>query len=505
MRQVIIKRSRYVDSVTLMGISEKVKKAEGVKKAELGMGTPVNIEFLESNGFNIPKDTTPSDLMIAIQAEETFLDKAIDLTEELLNKGLDSAKTFVDLDDEEITSDQYDIVQISLPGEYAFEEGMKALKKGLHVFMFSDNVPIEQEKIMKEYAVKHNLLCMGPDCGVALIGGLSLGAGSIFSPGRVGIVGASGSGAQEVGCLIEAFGDGVSSLIGTGGRDLTPQIGGLMMKKGIQLLDKDENTKVIVLVSKLADLTIMENVLEEADKSKKPTVAIFLGSDISSFKKHKTIITSSLEDAAVEAVKFLGIKPSTTRLSEEELKDIAAKEVAKYNSKQKYIRGLYCGGTFVEEGLIYYKKVIPSIIINSNLSTKYTTKLKYKNHSFKHTILDMGAEDFTASAPHPVFEPNLRLRRLEKELADSSVALITLDFITGPGVHEDPVTPFIELIDKYKKSSDKHITFIANICGSKLDPQNVEKLKKELKNAGVFVTFSNFETSRLAAQILKLL
>jgi len=505
MKKVIVKNSRYVDSVTLMGISEKIKKTKGVNDAEIVMCTRANKELLDSDGFIVPDNTTSNDLVIAIDVEDSQLQKVEMLVTELLDKGSTNAKTFVDLDDDEINSDDYDVVQISLPGEYAFEEGMKALKKGLHVFMFSDNVSIEQEKIMKQYALEHNLLCMGPDCGVALIGGLSLGAGSIITSGRVGIVGASGSGAQEVGCLVESMGDGVSSLIGTGGRDLTPEINGMMMKQGMHLLDKDKNTEVIVLVSKLADLSVMEKMLDEADSLTKPVVAVFLGSNEKTFGKHKANIVFSLKEAAVKAIELLGIDTKDFYLDENHIKEIAKQEVKKYTPKQKYIRGLYCGGTFTEEGLIYYKKTIPNIVIYSNIETKYTIKLKDKEVSIKNTILDMGAEDFTAKMPHPVFEPNLRLRRLEKELTDGEVAIITLDFITGPGVHEDPVTSFIELIKKHRKESGNYVTFIVNICGSILDPQNVKKIKEDLKREGVFVAMSNYETSMLAAEILKLL
>lgn len=501
MKKVIIKRSRYVDSVTLMGISEKARKKEGINNVEVLMATKANKEVLSSSGFIIDDDVSSNDLVIAIDSKDEFLDKNLEFIESLLNKKQTNGKIFTDLDDEEISDKNYDIVQISLPGEYAYIEAMKALKKGLHVFMFSDNVPLEEEKKMKEYAYEHNLLCMGPDCGVALIGGLSLGAGSIIRPGRVGIVGASGSGAQEVGCLIEALGDGVSSLIGTGGRDLTPMINGLMMKMGMKLLDEDNNTEVIVLVSKLADLNVMKEVLNEADKLTKPVVAIFLGSNEEIFKGHKAKATFSLEAAAIEAVKLLGINKSL-QIEDEEIEKIVESEISKLKPHQKYIRGLYCGGTFTEEGLIYYKKHIPSITLYSNISSKYTIKLDDKDISKENTILDMGAEDFTEKLPHPVFEPNLRLKRLEKELLDEEVALITLDFITGPGVHEDPVTSFIELIKKHRKENKNYVSFIVNICGSNEDPQNILKIKEDLKEAGVIVSFSNNETARIAGRIL---
>lgn len=322
-----------------------------------------------------------------------------------------------------------------------------------------------------------------------------------MNQGPVGIVAASGSGAQEVACLLDQCGIGISSLIGTGGRDLYPEIGGIEMLQGMELLEKDEDTKVIVLVSKLADYQVMKKVLKAADGLTKPVVAIFLGGDKALFEGHKTIPAFSLEEAACKAAKL--IQPDINldfRREDDEIAKIVANEIKLYDEKQKYFRGLYCGGTFTEEGLLYYSK-IPEIKLYSNLNTKYAEKLKDSHVSFGHSILDMGAEDFTREAPHPVFDPQLRIRRLMKELKDEETAVILLDFITGPGVAQDPITPVVEAIKKADQK--RHITYIANICGSKQDPQNIVEKKKLLEEAGVIVTASSYESARLAGALMQ--
>ena len=505
MNKIVLKRNRYVDSVTLMSVGDGARKIEGVVNVEAAMCTPANREILEGNGYVIPADAGANDLVLAASGEEKAVMAALALMEETLNKGRKAGKVYRSLDDEELTPGKFDVVQISLPGEYAAEQGMKALQKGYHVFMFSDNVSLAEELTLKKYAVEHGLLMMGPDCGVAQIGGVCLGAGSVLTRGRVGVVGASGSGAQEVACLIESMGEGISELIGTGGRDLYPEIGGIVMLQGIQMLEKDKNTEVIVLVSKLADIKVMEKVLTAADGCKKPVVAVFLGGNEGLFKWHKTVGAHSLEEAAVKAVALLRGKAPAFGYSDRELDEIASRELKKYGKKQKYLRGLYCGGTFTEEGLIYYSANCAGVKLYSNLSTKYTVKLADKEESYENTVLDLGAEDFTADAPHPVFEPKLRLKRLKKELADESVAVITLDFITGPGVHEDPVGSFLEEISAARAKRGDNFTLIANVCGSKLDPQNAPKLREDLKKAGVIVTDSNFQTAKLAARLLNAL
>lgn len=265
-----------------MSVTDSVKKADGIENCNASMVTAANREILEGLGFDIPADVGANDLVVAVIAsDEAAADAALALGQDLLDhkNAASGGKTYDNIEDIDLDEDPYDLVQISLPGEYAAAEAEKALKMGLDVFMFSDNVSLEDEKRLKELAISKGVLMMGPDCGVGYLKGVGLAAGSCYHPGCVGIVGASGSGAQEVGCLVEKLGFGISSLIGTGGRDLYPEIGGIMMLEGIRRLERDPDTKIIILVSKLADLTVMNKVLSFADIVSKPVVAIFLGAD----------------------------------------------------------------------------------------------------------------------------------------------------------------------------------------------------------------------------------
>lgn len=500
-KKVVIKKNRYVDSVALMNAASSAMSVKGVINAESGMCTPANQEVLIKSGYDIPEGTGPDDLVIAVTADtKTTLGIALSKIEGLLDGGAGMAREYKTLD--EVDADEYDLVQISLPGEYATEEAERALRKGLDVFIFSDNVPISQEIKLKELGMQLNRLVMGPDCGVGLINGVSLGAGSIVMDGPIGIVGASGSGAQEVACIIEKCGLGVSAIIGTGGRDLYPQIGGMMMLEGIRRLDADSNTEVIVLVSKLADQTVMAKVLDFADTAKKPVVAVFLGGQEELFEGRKTVGAYSLEQAALEAVKIVTGKEPLFGLTDEEFDATVAIEIKKHKGKKAFLRGLYCGGTFTEEGLIYYNKTLPGVKLYSNLKTQYADKLQDYNQSLGHTVLDLGSEEFTADAPHPVFDPLLRLKRFGKELQDKDATIFTLDFILGPGVHCDPVSAFAYECKQAMDARGGSITVIANICGAKQDPQDIEKCERILKENGVIVTHSNYQTSRLAGKII---
>lgn len=507
MKQIIIKKNRYVDSVTLMAIGDKILKIDGIENAEVQMGTPANLQLLQSLGYITEENIESDDLVMAVTGDtKEHLKLAFSQIEKILDHRTEEEDEIVyhNINDINLLEDEYDLVQISLPGKYAYAEAKKALDKGLHVFIFSDNVSLSEELALKKLGSEKGLLVMGPDCGVGMLNGVCLGAGSIMREGEVGIIAASGSGAQEVACIIEKCGYGISAIIGTGGRDLYPEIGGVTMLQGMGILEKDEKTKVIVLVSKLADSNVMEKVLTEADKVKKPVIAIFLGSEESLFLNHKVIPAYSLEAAALQACKILNPNGNINiQYTQEEIDRIVAKEIKQYTRNQKYFRGLYCGGTFTEEGLIYFSRNLPGTTLYSNLDTKYANKLPDHQTSVGHCILDMGAEDFTKDAPHPVFDPGIRIKRLKEELADKELAVILLDFITGPGVAQDPITPIVKIIGNH--SGDRHITYIANICGSYEDPQNIVEKKKLLEDAGVIVTGSSYESARLSGALMKAL
>ncbi len=506
MKRLIVKKNRYVDSVSLMSLGEKVKKATGVQSAEVQMGTPANLELLAELGYAVEEKITPNDLVIAITGStDQQLESAVQLVFDLLDHkaGGEEAESYRALDEIDLKDDPYDLVQISLPGEYAAEEAKKALEKGLDVFIFSDNVPIEQEKELKKLGEEKGLLVMGPDCGVGLIHGVALAAGSVVKKGPIGIVGASGSGSQEVACIAERCGSGVSAIIGTGGHDLYPEIGGSTMLRGMRRLAGDPDTKVIVLVSKLADLEVMDRVLTEADGLGKPVVAVFLGSDKQLFEGHRVYGAFSLEEAALEAVRLAeGSVPIIGR-TKDEIAELVKEETEKYAPDQKYFRGLYCGGTFTEESLIYFNQHNPGAVIRSNLKNKYSVALKDHLQSEGHSILDLGSEDFTCSSPHPVFDPQLRTKRFSRELEDPEVAVILLDFILGPAVHPDPVSPFIEIYNQKKKN--RYVTVIAEVCGSEEDPQNAGAQERLLQDAGIIVAASNFESTKIASALMEAL
>ncbi len=497
MKNVFVMPNRYVDSVTLMGVAIDLTEMDGVHGAECGMGTKQNIELLAGEGYAVPEGTGKNDMMLAVDADSEELQRqALAAAEKALSANRGKHKR-VYRDVDELENDKFDVVQISLPGKYAVKEAYKAIDKGMDVFMFTADVELDEERRLKEYGRDHGCLVMGPDAGVGLLGGVAMAAGSIVRKGPVGVIGASGSGSQEVACLIEEMGSGVTCILGTGGRDLKKAVGGVSMKADLKRLDADPDTKLVCLVSMLADREVMEEVLCEADKLSKPVVAVFLGADDTLYKGHNVVGAFNLQDAAKACVRLLTGAEPKLGWTEAEADALAKQTVAALSPEKQYFRGLYTGGTFAEETLMTFRAVAPEITLHTNRdNTKYAVRLQTHKQSAAHTLLDMGDLDFTAEAPHTVFDPTQRMRRFQQELDDPAVGLIAMDIILGPGVARDPASCYVPVM---KARPD--VAYVCAVCGGEGDPQNKQAIRRLLAEAGAIVADSNYESARLCAKI----
>lgn len=507
--KVEIRSGAYFDSVTLMLISKEIKKMDGVEEALVGMGTDLNKELAAN--LNISNDDIANcgvnDLFIAILGS-VEIEEVSNLVNELLNK----KKTSSGDDYKPATLDSAISIQsdsnlaiISVAGRYAADETEKCLKKGLNVMLFSDNVSVEDEKRLKEMARENNLLVMGPDCGTAIINNVPLAFANKIRKGNIGIVGASGTGIQEVTVLIHKLGAGVSQVIGTGGRDLKEAIGGITMLQGIEALKYDEDTKVIVLISKPPAKSVMEKVLEAAKDTGKPIVVCFIGGSEDDIKGENIAFTASLEDAAIKAVSISkgSEEVSLEPINEEVNNIIVDKYVSKLKVNQKYVRGLFTGGTLAYEVMDYLET--QGFEINSNIATKKEFELENPNVSVKNTVIDFGDDHFTAGRPHPMIDPSTRADRLEKELNDEDVAVVAMDFVLGYGANEDPVGETIPSIIKAREVAEakgNSVLFVAYVCGTEDDPNDYSGSIKRLQDMDIVVVESNYRAAQLCGKIL---
>lgn len=508
-----IRENTYFDSVTLMVISSKISEIEGIKNAAVMMGTDHNKDLMKNSNLLLPQNENvgTSDLIIGILAEKQ---EAIDLALKFIEDSFNNKKVTADsgeirvktLDSAVKRVPGLNFAVISVPGRYAKNEAMKALENNLNVLLFSDNVTVGEENELKDKALKKGLLMMGPDCGTAIINGTALGFANSVKRGSIGLVAAAGTGLQEVCCIIDKLGGGISQALGTGGRDLKDEVGGKMMLFGLDALANDDDTDVIVLISKPPAPTVMEKVLDKVRSIDKPIVSCFLGGDMSLAKKSGAIPASTLEDAAIAALaltKSAGIENKFFSIGDEEVKKIVIDEVSKFKDSQKYIRALYTGGTLCYEGMLIMRDAMEDVY--SNVAIKKELLLENPEVSIKNTFIDMGEDYFTNGLPHPMIDTRLRVERIKKEAMDEETAVILLDVVLGYGSNEDPVgaiVPAIKVAREGASHDGRHISFIASICGTETDPQDYEEQLSKLKEAGVIVMPSNAQAARLASLII---
>lgn len=494
-----IRKNTYYDSVTLMLISGKLEAVAGVEEAAVMMGTEHNKLLMKNAQILDPaaENCGPNDLLIGLRADSQ---EAVEAAKLCLKEAFEEKQKASDAGNESRTAqsletaveilDNPNVCVISLPGRYAKRQAMKAMRMGMHVLLFSDNVSVEEEIELKEYANAHDLLMMGPDCGTAIIGGAALGFANVIRRGNIGIVAAAGTGLQETAVLVERFGSGISQAIGTGGRDVTAEVGGLMMLSALRALEADDNTHVIGIVSKPPAADVLEKIKKLPFS--KPVVCCLLSAPEGWADGTKLIEAQTLEDTAAELAAIDQGKQPQPLADTDVLPDVILGE-------RRYVRGLYSGGTLCYEAMnILQKEIGP---IRSNLGKTPETRLENVEVSVGHTLVDMGDDYFTDGMPHPMIDMRLRGERIRKEAADPETAVILLDCVLGFGCHSDPAGA---LADAIRLAQREHpgVIYVASVCGTDCDEQNRAEQVRTLREAGVIVAESNARAAKITARLL---
>jgi FdrA protein len=502
----------YKDSVSLMTVSAKVAATRGVEQASVVMATPANVENLARAGLG-EYEARANDLLVAVSGSEDACEEALHLADGLLSAKAAAGGGGEAAADEPLTSIQMAVARdpslnlalISVPGAYAAAEAMKALRLGMDVMLFSDNVPVERELALKLYARERDLMVMGPDCGTAIVGGVPLGFANAVRRGAIGVVGASGTGTQEVTARIHQLGQGISHALGTGGHDLSAKIGGISMLHGLAALDADPATKVIVLVSKPPAPEVAERVLAAAGRSAKPVVVIFLGADPASIKGEGVYGARTLAEAAdiaVGLVKGGEVRAAPIALLGEVQRTLDGLARG-MTASQRFVRGVFSGGTFCYEAQLVH--VAAGIRAYSNTPTDGNLQLKDSAKSQQNTIIDMGDDEFTRGRPHPMIDPTQRNARIGQEIADPETAVVLFDVVLGYGASAEPTAGLIGVVGAARaqaKAAGRQVALVAHVCGTDLDPQNRAGVLAALKSAGVLVASSNAEAAAWSAAIV---
>ncbi|GAY15348.1 acyl-CoA synthetase FdrA [Mycobacterium sp. shizuoka-1] len=497
----------YKDSVSLMTVSARVTSIPGIEAASVVMASATNVDNLAQAGLGT-FEVRPNDLVVAVAGAEEACDEALAVADKLLSAaagdGGDHAEAAAP-----VTSIQMAVAKdpalnlalISVPGDYAAAEAMKALRLGLDVMVFSDNVSVEAELALKQYARQVDLMVMGPDCGTSIVNGVPLGFANVVRRGPIGVVGASGTGTQEVTVRIHQDGSGVSQALGTGGHDLADAIGGISMLHGLAALDADPATTVIVLVSKPPSDAVAAKVLAAARESVKPVVVIFLGADPDSVTGGGVYGAAYLAQAADMAVALArGEQPDSDGLTvSPEMRNTLRDLADRMTLEQRYVRGIFSGGTFCYEAQLLHRA--HGITAHSNTPVAGNTALADIRTSTQHTIIDMGDDEFTQGRPHPMIDPSQKDARIRDEIADPSTAVVLFDVVLGYGSADDPTAELISIIDA-ARAAGTTVAFIGYVCGTDSDPQDRAGAVEGLTSAGVLVASSNAEAALWSAMLI---
>jgi FdrA protein len=489
--RVELRRGNYRDSVALMRASQAVASLEGVSAAIVAMATPLNLEVYERLGFApaAAADATPNDLLVAVQAEdEAALAAALaEVEAQLTAVPVPEAGMFGAPPPPRTVASALrgggTLALVSVPGQHAFVEAMDAIAGGASVMLFSDNVPVDQEILLKDEAARRGVLVMGPDAGTAAVGGLGLGFANALRPGPVGMVAASGTGAQQVSCLLDAAGVGITAILGVGGRDLSAAVAGRSTLAAMELLDAHRETELMIILSKPPHPAVADRLRARAAELRTPALVAFIG-------REQADLTAVTQDALAA----MGAEPVQS-----------PERPAPYHRVPRpgFLRGLFSGGTLCDEAMVIASDRLGPIASNIPLEPGWA--LGDDLRSPGHLMIDFGDDRLTTGRPHPMIDHTLRIERLATEAADPACAVLLVDVVLGYGAHPDPahsLGPAISQARKRASADGRDLAVVVSLIGSGADPQGWDATAEALAAAGASVHLSNAAAARTAVALI---
>lgn len=487
-----IRTGFFLDSVALMRISRTVAGLDGVEEAALMMGTPTNKNIMRDAGLLADEGEAASggDLVLGVRADnDAAANAALAHASVLLTAPKTNSDGSTQWQPRSLraaisNNPEANLALISVPGDFAAAEARKAIRRGLHTMIFSDNVPVADERALKEEARDLGVLVMGPDCGTAVVGGTPLAFANVLKQGNIGIIGASGTGIQEVSCLVDRFGGGISHAIGVGGRDLSEEIGGITTQMAIEAFEEDPATQQVILISKPPSASVTARIMEQIAASKKKYTVCLIGAASMKMPANAHQVTT-LQDAASQTV-FGSIQTSGDN----------DKDIPILPEGRKDFMGLFCGGTLSAEAQLIFQE--GGISVSSNAPVPGVSRPESTRDL--GSIIDLGADEFTRGRPHPMIDPTVREDVLTDALRQPELGLILIDVIIGHGAHDDPADSIVKCLATL--DGERPIV-IGSVTGTEGDPQIRSSQVAKLEAAGVKVASSNAEASRLAVTCLQ--
>lgn len=503
----------YHDSVKLMRISAAASEKIHIRQAAALMATPMNLEQLAASGLlaEEAEGAGPNDLVLVVEAstpdaaqeELAAMEAALTAPRTSSGAGVLANPSAPTLDAALGEDPSINLALFSIPGPSVRREAERALNKGLHCLIFSDNVSVEDEAALKRMGRERGLLVMGPDCGTAHIAGVGLGFCNVMRAGGIGIVGAAGTGIQEAMAAIDAAGGGISCALGTGGRDVTDAVGGLAMIQAIETLSEDAATEVLLVLGKPPEAAAFGKILETTATCGKPAVVHFVGDWNQDILEHLGLhIADSLAEAGRLAVSLSGGRAGAAApgLDSEARERIAGWSRTRAKGR-RFLRGVYTGGTLCAEAQAIVGDTVPGIHSNAPLN-KISAQMPDPRKSEGHAVVDLGDDLFTRGKPHPMINPAPRSARIAQEARDPETAIVLFDVVLGLGAHEDPAGEAAKAIEQ-SRASHPDVLFIGAVTGTEGDPQGLNAQRAKLEEAGVLVADTHARACLAAATALE--
>jgi FdrA protein len=489
----------YVDSVQLMAATRTMLERPGVGWAAAVMGTPANLAKLADEGFGADQlqGVGANDLALAVRAGnerdavaalEAGMGALVQAAPAPAGRAERAPRT---LEEAVAAMGGANVALVSLPGPFAALEAHKALSAGLHVLLFSDNVPLADEVELKARAERLGLLVMGPGAGTAVLGGVGLGFANALRPGPVGVVAAAGTGAQEVMTLVDRWGPGVSQVVGVGGRDLHGEVGARMTRLAVRALEADPATEVLVVISKPPAPAVARSLV--AGLGGKPTVVALVGLQDRLPAPPRVRLVGTLEEAAVAAVELLG---GPAPRPEAELAEPVRRAAAGLDPQRAAVRGLFSGGTLCYEAMVLLSRRLGPVYSNVPLRPGWAMPAP----EGAHVCLDLGEEEFTRGRPHPMLDPAARVEHIRREADDPTTAVILLDVVLGHGSHPDPASALAPACaDATGRPGGPAV--VAYVLGTDADPQGLADQRGRLAEAGCLLAPTGARAALMSAAL----
>lgn len=498
MLSTVIKKNSYQDSINLMLLTNAINALPGVTKSQIMMGTDANKDIFKGAGLLTDEAAAaaPSDMVIVADHDDpTTMDDILAEIDRFLSdlsvkKDANASQEVDNWDDALEALPDANLALFSTPGEYTAPEIEHALDLGLNVFSFTDNISLDDEVRLKQKAHDKGLMLMGPDCGTGIISSIPIAFTNVVKPGRIGIVGASGTGIQEVTCIIDRLGEGVTHAIGTGGRDLSSAVGAITVMDGISALEHNDGVKVICVISKPPAKEVRDKVVDLLERCTKPVVAIFLGEKPEAHLG-KVYLAHTLEETAKIAVDLARGNPVKKNYLEP--LGFACENPL---PEDKTVIGLYSGGTLANEA---------GTLISEALNLGGVVKQDgYILHAKGYDVIDLGDDVYTQGRPHPMIDPDVRIDYIRKYAAEPTTGVILFDVMLGYGCHPDmagALAPVIKEELERAKAEGRELYFVGSVTGTRQDPQDYDKSFEELRAVGVHMETSNARAIRYALEL----